>query len=297
VLVCIGSWSYLQRGVYSTDIGEQRTLALTDGSTVELNARTKIRVAYTDQTRTIELLEGQALFKVAKDPNRPFVVGSDGTRVRAVGTQFDVYKKSNGTQVTVVEGRVALTVPASGVLGVSGLSREVPTAHRGSAEETQGFSGSSRPPNGVDATNIGDTAPASTERASHALQVQLGEVLLSAGEQLTVSAVIPANARIQEIQSVPVPQLANIEATTAWTQQRFVFDFTPLTEVADEFNRYNRRRLIIDDPTLETFNVSGSFSSTDPTLLLRFLREQPEIVLNESATEIRISRLPDNTGP
>ena len=78
LLLMVGTaatWFYVQRGVYSTEIGEQRTLALTDGSTVELNARTKIRVAYTDEARTIQLLKGQALFKVAKDPLRPFQGG------------------------------------------------------------------------------------------------------------------------------------------------------------------------------------------------------------------------------
>mgnify|MGYP000435529277 CR=1 FL=1 len=90
--------------------------------------------------------------------------------------------------------------------------------------------------------------------------------------------------------SIPVPKLANVEAATAWTQQRLVFDYTPLTEVAEEFNRYNHRRLVIDDSGLQTFHVSGSFSSTDPTLLLRFLRDQPGIMVSESAGEIRISR-------
>jgi ferric-dicitrate binding protein FerR (iron transport regulator) len=60
--------------------------------------------------RDIELLSGQALFDVAKDPGRPFVVRSGGTEVRAVGTQFDVYKKHHGVVVTVIEGRVSFGV-------------------------------------------------------------------------------------------------------------------------------------------------------------------------------------------
>jgi ferric-dicitrate binding protein FerR (iron transport regulator) len=78
-----------------------------------------------------------------------------------------------------------------------------------------------------------------------------------------------------------------------------VFDFALLTEVAEEFNRYNRRPMKVqcgataappdaDDPC--NFKISGSFSSTDPTLLLRFLREQVGIVVEETANEIRISR-------
>ena len=61
----------------------------------------------------MDLLEGQALFRVAKNPARPFIVTSDGAQVRAVGTQFDVYKRTTGTTVTVLEGRVSVARPRS----------------------------------------------------------------------------------------------------------------------------------------------------------------------------------------
>lgn len=93
---------------YATDIGEQRTLRLADGSTVVLNSSTRIRVVFTDHDRIVDLIQGQALFHVAKDPGRVFLVRSDTARIRAVGTQFDVYRKPGGTVVTVVEGRVAV---------------------------------------------------------------------------------------------------------------------------------------------------------------------------------------------
>lgn len=93
---------------YSTDVGEQRILRLADGSTVTLNALSEIRVRWSGHERAIDLLAGQALFHVAKDKRRPFIVASDDTLVRAVGTQFDVSRKSFGTVVTVVEGRVAI---------------------------------------------------------------------------------------------------------------------------------------------------------------------------------------------
>src|SRR6185312_5000965 len=78
-------------------------------STVELNARSRIRVAYSSTGRDVDLLEGQALFKVAKSPSRPFVVHSGDSSVRAVGTQFDVNRSHGAMIVTVVEGRVAVT--------------------------------------------------------------------------------------------------------------------------------------------------------------------------------------------
>lgn len=94
--------------VYTTGSGEQRLVTLEDGSRLELNAHTRLRVDFTDQVRGIDLLEGQALFHVSKDPDRPFVVRSGAARVRAVGTQFDVNRRQSGTTITVIEGRVAV---------------------------------------------------------------------------------------------------------------------------------------------------------------------------------------------
>jgi transmembrane sensor len=95
--------------VYETAIGEQRTVTLSDGSVLSLNARSKVRVKYDEEHRAVELLEGQALFRVASNPQRPFIVRSDKAAIRAVGTQFDVSRKVDKTVVTVVEGRVAVS--------------------------------------------------------------------------------------------------------------------------------------------------------------------------------------------
>ena len=94
---------------YTTEVGQQRTVKLSDGSTVELNSRSTVRVRFSKGERDVDLLQGQVLFRVAKDHTRPFIVASDGMLVRAVGTQFDVYRKTEGTVVTVLEGRVAVT--------------------------------------------------------------------------------------------------------------------------------------------------------------------------------------------
>jgi transmembrane sensor len=101
-------WLSSQRGVYTTGTGEQRIVNLADGSTLELNAESVVRVRLTDRERDVDLEKGQALFNVAKDSRRPFIVKSDGTTVRAVGTQFDVDRETSATVVTVLEGRVAV---------------------------------------------------------------------------------------------------------------------------------------------------------------------------------------------
>lgn len=108
-----------QDDTYRTGVGEQRTVELVDGSTIELNVRSKIRVHLSKNVREVDLIDGQALFHVAKDQTRPFIVRSGTAKVRAVGTQFDVYRKGSGTIVTVVEGRVAVLAAAQPLQGES----------------------------------------------------------------------------------------------------------------------------------------------------------------------------------
>jgi transmembrane sensor len=233
----IGTWWYAQRNTYATAIGEQRSITLNDGSIVELNARSKVRVAFDDRQRDVELLEGQALFRVAKDHSRPFVVRAGVTSVRAVGTQFDVYRRTTGTTVTVLEGRVAVlsSTLASGQVAVTEPARR---------ETPQ---------------------PASTIPEEHK-----GEILLSAGEQATVTGA-----------STDKSQRANIAAATAWTQRQLIFDGTPLSEVVEEFRRYSSRHIVIDAPDLANLKISGQYTSASPESLLRFLSLQKGVVITE----------------
>jgi transmembrane sensor len=92
---------------YSTAVGELRKIQLPDGSTVELNTRSEIRVDFNAHRRDVRLVNGEAFFAVAKDSKRPFRVLSDSAQIRAIGTQFTVYRKTNQIIVTVVEGKVA----------------------------------------------------------------------------------------------------------------------------------------------------------------------------------------------
>ncbi|HSY08998.1 MAG TPA: FecR domain-containing protein [Steroidobacteraceae bacterium] len=107
IIVALGVWFTLRHApTYETQTAEERTITLEDGSTLQLNARTRVRVHFSDARRDVELVQGQALFKVAKDAQRPFIVTSGGAVIRAVGTQFDVDREASGTTVTVLEGRV-----------------------------------------------------------------------------------------------------------------------------------------------------------------------------------------------
>ncbi|WP_317931198.1 FecR family protein [Halioxenophilus sp. WMMB6] len=95
-----------QPEIYQTATGEQQLIELADGSTATLNTHSKIAVAFTEEQRLIQLLEGEAFFQVAPSKRRPFVVESGRGTVTAVGTAFNVYRKSGADMVTVTEGVV-----------------------------------------------------------------------------------------------------------------------------------------------------------------------------------------------
>jgi transmembrane sensor len=103
-----GGWWFHDRNHYQTAHAEQRSWRMPDGSTVHLNSSSEIRVRFDDEQRRIELVRGQALFQVAKDAQRPFWVYAGDTAVKAVGTEFDVYRQPDRTLISVLEGRVAV---------------------------------------------------------------------------------------------------------------------------------------------------------------------------------------------
>lgn len=93
--------------VYGTERGTQSQVTLSDSSKVVMNTDTEIRVRFTESERAIYLLQGEAYFNVAKNPQRPFIVYAGNGQVRAVGTAFSVYlneRKSNKVDVVVSEG-------------------------------------------------------------------------------------------------------------------------------------------------------------------------------------------------
>lgn len=234
LLTCLGLgawWQVVRYPSYATQFGEQRTVMLEDGSVVELNARTRIKVRFTDARRDVDLIQGQALFRVARNPDRPFIVASGNTRVRAVGTEFDVYQKTRGTVVTVVEGRVSVSAPPE------------------------------QPLTGTDASP------------------EAGPVMLSAGEQVTVTS-----------HRVAAPSRANVAQAMAWTEGKLVFDSTPVSEVVQEFNRYNASPLSIDDPQVLALHISGAFRTTDSAQLIRLLSERFGLVAHDTGEGIRLSR-------
>ena len=98
------------RQVYSTSVGEQKTIPLSDGSFVALNTNSAIEVQMTDSLRTIEVTRGEAHFEVASDAERPFVVSAGQNKVTAIGTAFNVQLlEDRRFELLVTEGKVLVS--------------------------------------------------------------------------------------------------------------------------------------------------------------------------------------------
>ena len=201
--------------VVATELGEQRSVALDDGSIIHLNTQSEVRIRYDEQTRSLELVVGEALFTAAKDPDRLFVVRVGGLEVIVTGTQFNIRRRQDSAVVTVVAGAVRIGQVVSGVSGEA----------------------SSESPDGD----------------------KIVEVL--AGQQVDIDRAGRAGP------------LAHVrpEQVLTWTERRLVFDAEPLSVIAEEFNRYNSRKLRIGDPEVGDVRLSGVFAANDPASLLEYL--------------------------
>ena len=105
-LVGIQSWGEER---FTTRVGGLETVKLADGSTLNLNTNTRVRVALRPTERLVHLDSGEAYFVVAKDQSRPFVVTVADKSVTAVGTAFSVRRSADAdVQILVTEGQVQL---------------------------------------------------------------------------------------------------------------------------------------------------------------------------------------------
>ncbi|WP_422932296.1 FecR family protein [Sphingobium cupriresistens] len=104
---------------FATLTGEQRAVALSDGSQVRLDTETRLNTRMEDDTRQIRLDQGQAMFEVAHDRARPFRVKAGDVEVEATGTKFDVRFVDGVTRVSLFEGGVDIREAGRDVIHLS----------------------------------------------------------------------------------------------------------------------------------------------------------------------------------
>lgn len=115
VLITIGlgywGWNYLSNKTITSDIATTQQIALPDGSEVTLNANSKLnyKTNFGKEVRRVSL-EGEAYFKVVKNPDKPFIIYVNDIEVKVLGTSFNVkaYKDQSNVEVTVAEGTVSV---------------------------------------------------------------------------------------------------------------------------------------------------------------------------------------------
>lgn len=95
-------------GTVATAASQWQNMSLDDGSTIHMDARTRLKIEFSKERRLVHLYEGRAVFEVAKDKKRPFTVSTHIVDVTAVGTRFEV-AINPGVTTTVSEGVVKVT--------------------------------------------------------------------------------------------------------------------------------------------------------------------------------------------
>ncbi|WP_213979088.1 FecR domain-containing protein [Sphingomonas sp. dw_22] len=118
---------------YETQIGEVRSLALSDGSSVSIDAKSRIEIDFDAKNRDVHFRSGKVLFRAAHNAQRPFRVMLDGIVITDIGTAFQVTKddRTQAVEVLVTEGAVRIDAPAGRVDLVAGQRARFPQAASG----------------------------------------------------------------------------------------------------------------------------------------------------------------------
>ena len=282
--------------VIETERGERRQVVLSDGSVLQVDPETRLRVKFADEVRRVFLEHGRALFHVAKNAHRPFLVQTDGTTVRAVGTAFGVEEQMEGVIVTVAEGKVSVTSPSfkspfyprpnlSPFQGEGAPQEQMrnpnssPSISRRQLERAglakrEGEGASASPSDGEGQDSLSGLPSSSriidAGRGPGSGRGE-GTLFLTADQQVMV----PSSGAVSPVREV------DSHRALAWAEGRLIFKNDELRQVIAEFNRYNRVQLIVADSILAAKPVSGVFNAADPEAFIAFL---------QSVTAVKIVR-------
>jgi transmembrane sensor len=256
-------------GVIQTERGERREVALADGSVVQVDPETRLRIKYEEHVRRVFLDHGRALFHVAKNTERPFLVESNNTTVRAVGTAFAVEQQDDeSVLVTVAEGKVA-------VFPTQALSAAVPATPNsvGSAEMHRNMStGSSAHPLAEISSPAGEPRSEAVSTSAHLPNGSVPEIYLTANQQVSVGHSGSAEA-VHAIDS---------GRALAWAEGRLIFENSSVGDAVQQFNRYNRIQIVVNDTDLAHRPISGVFSAADPESFAAFLQSVARVRVTHS---------------
>jgi transmembrane sensor len=242
---------------FSTVVGGLEAVPLADGSRVTLNTDSELQVSLEPRARVVSLDRGEAYFEVAKDTSRPFIVNVGPKRVIAVGTQFSVRRDGDSIQVIVTEGTVRMEVRAraSSASAQSPPSAQAPTSTQSPTSEQAARSSSA--PGSAEAVLQGSPASLSSPGSADIILLPAGSVARAEAD-----AVLVRNEPLTEI-----------EQHLSWRSGLLTFRDTSLADAVAEFNRYNERKIVIEDPRIASLQLGGVFRSTNIDPFIELLEQ------------------------
>jgi len=212
-----------REAIYATMVGGHQTVALADGSRVELGTSTVLHVAANHRTAWLE--KGEAYFQIKHDGTQPFAVKSGGYRITDLGTGFAVRNDGLFIKVSLVEGRARL-------------------------EPTDG-------------------------------QAYVRSALLTPGD---VAVATPTSI------SVTKTTAQSLLDELGWRRGMLIFKHAPLSDAAEEFNRYNAEHIVIADRSVARALIGGSFRTSDVGVFSRAVRDLLGFHVEKEGGDVVISR-------
>jgi transmembrane sensor len=208
---------------YATPVGGRELLTLADGSQIELNTDTVLRVATGTANREVWLDKGEAFFEIRHDAAHPFVVNTGPQRVVDLGTKFTARRNGGLTEVSLLEGRAKI--------------------------ETAG-------------------------PMAHSAILSPGDVAVATATHVSVSA----------------KSTQDLADRLGWQRGMLVFRHTPLAEAAENFNRYNIRKIVIAGAGVGQLTINGTFPTNATDLFSRAARDAFGLHVEERQGKTIISR-------
>lgn len=201
IAMALGQYFIPSTKTYVTPVGGHLTLALTDGSKIDLNTDTVLSISEGRDGRVATLSKGEAYFQIKHDAVHPFVLSVSDHRVTDLGTAFLVRDDNAHVRVALMEGRARF------------------------------------------------------ESANAAAPIQATD--LAPGDVVTATT---------DSFSVSKTTAEELKSNLGWRRGVLTFFHTPLAEAANEFNRYNRKKLVVADADAARLRVDGTFLANNVEL-------------------------------
>lgn len=208
---------------YATPVGGRELLTLADGSQIELNTDTVLRVATGSTGREVWLDKGEAFFEIRHDAAHPFVVNTGAQRIVDLGTKFTARRNGSLTEVSLLEGRAKI--------------------------ETAG-------------------------PAARSAILSPGDVAVATADKVSIS----------------IKSTQDLADQLGWQRGMLIFRHTPLAEAAEDFNRYNDKKIVIAGTDVGQLTINGTFPTNATDLFGRAAKDAFGLHVEKQQGKTVISR-------